>query len=149
MQRYSNLDTVSKTFQILRAAGLVSPDGRAVCRSDRSPELIAQPFKLSQRMDQSTVTQLIKDYESGKSSYELAKVYNLNKGSVIKLLREARVAIRNQRLNDDKIAKAAHMYAAGNSLAKIGAHLGVEAGTVRRALLKRGVKMRDTHGRRR
>jgi hypothetical protein len=37
----------------------------------------------------------------------------------------------------------------GQSLAQIGAHLGVDHGTVWRQLRKRGVKMRDTHGRER
>jgi DNA-directed RNA polymerase specialized sigma24 family protein len=57
------------------------------------------------------------------------------------------VSIRNQGLSDDQIAEAAQHYASGLSLAKIGARFGVDHGTVWRALKKRGVKMRDTHGR--
>lgn len=149
MQRYSNLDTVSKIFRKLCSAGLIFPDGKLICRSDRSPEPIAQPFKLSQRMDHSTVNQLIKDYESGKSSQELARRYNLNKGSVIKLLRQAGITIRNQGLTDQKVAEATQLYKSGLSLADIGTRFGVDHGTVWRALKKHGVKMRDTHGRER
>jgi hypothetical protein len=147
MQRYSNLDTVSKLFQKLCADGLISPDGKAISRSDRPAEPIAQPFKLSQRLDDSTVNQLIKEYEDGKSSYELAASYNLNKGSVIRLLREAGVAIRRQSLTTGQIEEAAQLYEAGRSLAKIGEHISANYGTVWRALKKRGVQMRDTHGR--
>jgi DNA-binding CsgD family transcriptional regulator len=147
MQRYSNLDTLSKTFQILRTAGLINPDGKPVRRSDRSSEQIAQPFKLSQRLAPSAVNELIKQYESGKSSHELAKTYGINKGSVIRLLRQADVSIRRQRLTANQVAEAAQLYASGDSLARIGVHLGVDHGTVWRALKKHGVPMRDTHGR--
>ncbi|WP_100464089.1 helix-turn-helix domain-containing protein [Mycobacteroides abscessus] len=147
MQRYSNLDTVSKIFQKLCTAGLITPDGKLAYRSDRSPEPIAQPFKLSQRLDASVVNELIKQYESGKSSYELAKVYGINKGSVIKLLRQAGITIRNQGLTSQKIAEATQLYESGLSLANIGTRFGVDHGTVWRALKKQGVTMRDTHGR--
>lgn len=147
MQRYSNLDAVSKIFQKLCSAGLISPDGKPICRSDRSPEPIAQPFKLSQRLNASVVNELIKQYESGKSSYELAKVYGINKGSVIRLLRDAGVSIRNQGLTTKKVAEATQLYESGLSLAKIGTHFGVDHGTIWRALKKQGVTMRDTHGR--
>ena len=50
-------------------------------------------------------------------------------------------------LTDDRIAEAAQLYAEGMSLAKIGAGFDVDHGTVWRALKKRGVQMRDTHGR--
>jgi hypothetical protein len=39
------------------------------------------------------------------------------------------------------------LYASGQSLVKIGAHLGVDASTVHKALKKAGVKLRDHHGR--
>ena len=39
------------------------------------------------------------------------------------------------------------MYAQGDSLAVIGTRLGVDAGTVHARLRKRGMQMRDTHGR--
>jgi IS30 family transposase len=57
------------------------------------------------------------------------------------------VKIRNQGLTDHQILEAAMLYRAGLSLASIGVHLGVDHGTVWRQLRKRGVKIRDTHGR--
>ena len=148
-QRYSNLDTVQKTLRMLQSAGLISPDGRPVDRSDRSREPIVQPFKLTQRLDNSTINEIITNYESGKSSYELAEECGISKNSVIKLLREAGVPIRNQPLTDQQVTEAIRLYEAGKSLAKIGAHLGVDHGTVWRQLKKCGVEMRDTHGKER
>jgi transposase-like protein len=116
---------------------------------DRSTEQNepAQPFKLDQRLKPEIVAEIVARYESGEPSTAVAASHGISKASVIRLLREAGVSIRNQGLSDDQIAEAAQHYASGLSLAKIGARFGVDHGTVWRALKKRGVKMRDTHGR--
>ena len=151
LQRYSNLDTVQKTLRMLHKAGLVSPDGRPIPRSDRSTEQIepAQPFKLDQRLKPDTVAEIVARYDAGEASTAIATSCGLSKGSVIRLLREAGITIRNQGLTDDQIAEAAQLYASELSLAKIGTRFDVDHGTVWRALKKRGVRMRDTHGRER
>lgn len=66
---------------------------------------------------------------------------------MLKLLQSHGVKMRRQGLTDEQIREARKLYESGQSLAKVGAHLAVEAGTVRRALMKHGVRMRDTHGR--
>jgi hypothetical protein len=149
MQRYSNLDALSKTLQILRTAGLISPDGRPVPRSDRSTEQIepAQPFKLDQRLKPEIVAEIVARYEAGEPSTAVAASYELSKGSVIRLLREAGITIRHQGLTDDQIAEAIQLYDSGLSLARIGARFDVDHGPVWRQLKKLGVRMRDTHGR--
>ncbi|MGC7277025.1 helix-turn-helix domain-containing protein, partial [Mycobacteroides abscessus subsp. massiliense] len=91
--------------------------------------------------------EIIAHYRSGEPSTGIAAVYSLSKNSVIKVLREAGVAVRRQSLADEQIDEAVRLYIEGQSLARIGAHLDVDHGTVWRALKKQGVKMRDTHGR--
>jgi DNA invertase Pin-like site-specific DNA recombinase len=149
MQRYSNLYALSKTLRILRTAGLISPDGRPVPRSDRSPEQVElpQPFKLDQRLKPVIVAEIVSRYQAGEPSTAIAASYGLSKSSVIQLLREAGITIRRQGLTDHQVAEAIQLYESGLSLAKIGARFSVDHGTVWRALKKRGVKMRDTHGR--
>ncbi|BBX25032.1 hypothetical protein MALV_01570 [Mycolicibacterium alvei] len=88
-------------------------------------------------------------YKDGTGTPELRSRYNLSQGSVLKILHSHGVTMRRQGITDEQIDDAVHLYELGESLAKIGAHLGAEAGTVRRALLNRGVRMRDTHGRER
>ncbi|HWF70542.1 MAG TPA: helix-turn-helix domain-containing protein [Mycobacterium sp.] len=151
MQRYSNLDTPSKTLQILRTAGLITPDGRPVPRSDRSTEPAepSQPFKLDQRLKPEILSEIIACYEAGEPSTALAASHSLSKGSVIRLVREAGIPIRRQGLTNDQITEAIQLYGSGMSLAKVGARFGVDHGTVWRALKKRGMRMRDTHGRER
>ena len=53
---------------------------------------------------------------------------------------------RHPRMSADDTEKAAGLYRAGDSLGTIGEVFGVDPGTVRRALIKLGVPMRDCHG---
>lgn len=150
-QRYSNLDTVQKTLHILQSAGLITPDGRPISRSDRSPDGLhpPAPFKLDQRLEPEIAAEIVARYEAGEPSTAIGTAYGLNKNSVIKILREVGISIRRQPLTGDQVTEAVQLYEAGQSLAKIGRRFGVDHGTVWRALRKRGVPMRDTHGRER
>ncbi|MDT5220065.1 MAG: hypothetical protein QOF15_2170, partial [Mycobacterium sp.] len=114
---------MSETLQILRIAGLISRDGSAVRRSDRSRQqsVTPQPFKLAQRLKPGTVAEIVARYEAGEPLTALAGRFGISKTSVIKLLREVDVPIRKQRVIDDQIAEAAQLYESGLSLAKIGA----------------------------
>ncbi|MBF6177715.1 helix-turn-helix domain-containing protein [Nocardia otitidiscaviarum] len=80
---------------------------------------------------------------------KLVLEYRIGKGTVLKLLRDAGVAIRNQGLSDEQVGDATRLYESGLSLARIGERFGVDASTVHKALVRRGVPMRDTHGRER
>jgi hypothetical protein len=95
------------------------------------------------------VAEIVSRYEAAEPSTAIAASHELSKGSVIRLVRETGIPIRNQGLTNDQVAEAAQLYASGLSLAKIGVRLGVDHGTVWRQLRKRGVKMRDTHGKER
>jgi hypothetical protein len=95
MQRYSNLDAVSKIFQKLCADGLITPEGKATCWSDRPLEVV-RPFKLNQRLDEAIRANIVTFYVSGEPSSTIGALYGLNKNSVIKVLRDAGIPIRRQ-----------------------------------------------------
>jgi DNA-binding CsgD family transcriptional regulator len=57
------------------------------------------------------------------------------------------VTPRYRALGPAEIAEATRMYASGMSLAAVGRLLGVHANTVRSALIKAGIRTRDSHGR--
>lgn len=148
MKRYSNPDTIQKTMRVLRDAGVLTADGQVRATASLPNEVhVPEPFKLDQRLKPQTIAEIIARYEAGEPSTAIAAAFNLNKGSVIRLLREAGVTIRNQGLTKVQITEAAQLYQSGLSLAAIGVGLGVDHSTVHRQLLRRDVKMRDTHGR--
>ena len=73
--------------------------------------------------------------------------YNLGKGTVLRLLRDHGVRLRNQRMTPADVAQAIQLYQAGNSLAIVGAKLSYDHGTIHRALRRADISMRDSHGR--
>jgi hypothetical protein len=148
-RRYSKLDSFQRSIHVLTKSLLRSHDGTFRAPSPRPQTSPPEPFKLSQRLKSVVIEQIITRYEAREPSTALAASFGISKGSVIRLLRDAGVLIRNQPLTDNQITKAAHRYGSGQSLSAIAAHLGVDHGTVWRALKKRGVRMRDTHGRER
>jgi transposase-like protein len=149
LRRYSKLDSFQRSVAILAKSLVRSDNGTFRAPSPRPQISPPHPFKLRQRLRPDTIAQIVGRYQAGESSTSLAATFGISKGSVIRLLRDADVPIRNQGLTDDQIAEAARLYASGQSLAQIGAHLGVDHGTVWRQVRKRGVTIRDTHGRER
>lgn len=104
-------------------------------------------YKLAQRIDPETIAKIVQDYQDGMTSPAIGKQYGINKGSVIRLLREAGVPVRNQPLDERHVAEAIALYRSGLSLARVGEKLQVDPGTVRRTLIARGIARRDSHGR--
>jgi transcriptional regulator of aromatic amino acid metabolism len=62
------------------------------------------------------------------------------------VLREQGVAIRRQGLNDEQVSEAAMLYAAGRSLAWLGARYDVSHTTVATALRRHGFQLRRRPG---
>jgi hypothetical protein len=147
---YSKLDTFQKRVKKLRNCLVTDESGGFQPSSHRqqSPSAVP-PFRLSQRLGQETIRQIVARYEAGEPSTALMQAFGLSKGSVLEVLRDARVAMRNQGLSDGQIEEAERLYETGWSLARIGGKFGVDHTVVRRQLMLRGVPMRDTHGRER
>lgn len=73
--------------------------------------------------------------------------YELSKGSVLELLRERGVKIRNQPLSEAQAREVVSLYESGCSMARILQMLGRQHAVVRDAVVRADVKQRDTHGR--
>ena len=80
---------------------------------------------------------------------ELAKRFGIDRRTVSSILKRHEVPTHPRGLSKEQIQHAVLMYAQGNSLAVIGANLGVNDGTVHARLRQQGVVMRDAHGRER
>ena len=147
---YSKLSAFRGHLKTLRSCLVTDATGSFPPPAHRPRStLAAAPFKLSQRLGPNTIRQIVRRYEAGEPSTALMAAFGLSKGSVLKVLREAGAVMRNQGLNDGQIEEAQQLYEIGWSLARVGEKFGVDHGTVWRQLVKRGVQMRDTHGRQR
>ena len=105
--------------------------------------------RLKRYLSTNDLADIAQRYESGSTTKQIATDCGISKTRVATVLREQGVTIRRQGLDAEQIDEAVRLYAGGMSLAQIGEYLGVDHGTVWRQLRKRGVKMRDTHGRER
>lgn len=133
-----------KSFQTIFARLADLPD-----KTDLSPAT-CEPipaYKLSQRLDLETIEQIVAGYQAGSPTTQLAKTYRLSKGSILRVLHEHDVSMRQQRLSQTDLGMAIRLYDSGLSLAAVGHRLDRDHSTVYRALQRAGVTMRDTHGR--
>ena len=73
----------------------------------------------------------------------LCKQCGITRQTVINLMGREVVPRRYPKLAKEAIDKAASLYHSGLSLNDIGKTLSVDPGTVRRALIKHGIQMRD------
>jgi hypothetical protein len=95
---------------------------------------------------ESSADDLVSKYESGATTYELAEQFAVNRVTVTKTLERRSVPIRYQWLTSKQVVQAISLYARCLSLAKVGAELGCNHGTVRLALRAAGVKLRPRNG---
>jgi len=105
------------------------------------------PTQKQRRLEQAEQEELVARYQAGDLMTELAERYGIHRRTVSAILKRHGVPTHASGLSEEQIQHAILLYAQGQSLAKIGKALGVDAGTVHARLRERGVRMRDTHGR--
>lgn len=132
MGRYSNIPELPKLDQI-------TPVQRAITSSPRV-------HNAEKRLGLKKVAELIAAYEAGSPTTELMITYNLGKGTVLRLLRDHGVQLRNQSLTADQVGEAIRLYLHGWSLAKVGRQFGRDHTVIRDALERAGIPRRDSHG---
>jgi hypothetical protein len=76
----------------------------------------------------------------------VAERWCVSRKTVAEHLRRAGVPSRRRGLSPEQVQAAIALYAAGWSLARIGARLNCDHGVVLRALKRAGVPRRDSHG---
>jgi DNA-binding CsgD family transcriptional regulator len=135
LRRYSNMPLPQKVTRLAQAAESAQPIERP-CPTGRI-------HRVSQRLDQAAIEQLLQDYRDGLPSLELGRKYQLGKSTVLGLLRQHQVAVRRTPpLTVAQLDQAASWYAAGDSLKQIGERLQRDAETIRTALKRSGVVLR-------
>lgn len=109
--------------------------------------VVRRVHKLDERIDSELIARIVAEYEAGASAAVIGDMFNLSKRSIIKILREASVAIRLPRMSEAEIQEATRLYVSGLSLVDVGKRLDREHSTIYKVLKRAGVRMRDSHGR--
>ncbi|WP_280208174.1 recombinase zinc beta ribbon domain-containing protein [Nocardia cyriacigeorgica] len=141
LRRLSNLKSAGQGLTTLLA------EARNESDQPRSRDLTSASPRRLRRLNEAERAALAQDYLGGKTVYELAEMYGISRDTVGKHLKRMGVGMRMQRLSEEQIDETVRLYGEGWSAQRIGDKLGVYPQTVRRRLLERGVRMRDTHGR--
>jgi len=104
------------------------------------------PHRLDRKVSPEAAAQLVADYESGVPSTHLTMIYGLGKGSVLKLLKEAGIQMRNHGLIQENFEEAATLYRDGWSLARVAERFCCSVDSVRKELRSHGVQIRPPNG---
>jgi hypothetical protein len=141
LQRYANT-TQNRKSSI--PVDLEQPKSSAIVQ----PAVPQHIHKASQRLDSATIEQLVTDYRDGMPTIQLMSTYHLSKGTILRIMDAQGVPRRNAAMSPADQATAIRLYQQGWSLARVGAHLNRDAGTIQHVLIRAGVPRRDNHGRR-
>ena len=107
-----------------------------------------EPWSLDRRLNEATITEMIRRYESGVGTPQLCRDFKLSKYSVLKVLHSQGVAMRRQPLAPSDRANVVRLYRDGSTMSEIAELLGTGLGQVRQSLIDAGVQIHRS-GRRR
>lgn len=89
---------------------------------------------------------LVNAYFSGKTTYELAKEFGCDRGTVSRNLKARGIKMRKRSATDGEVAQMAKLYKDGFSCAKISQIVGFCPSAVWGILTREGIKLRNTRG---
>jgi transposase len=116
--------------------------------SGPTPEVAAErpPRRRQRRLSVAQVAKLKAAYRSGAAVNDLAARFKIHRSTVLEHLNRSDTPRRYPALDAFQVEEAAQLYEGGQSLRAIGIHFGRHAATVRLALIKVGVRLRDRNG---
>lgn len=121
--RYSNYtEQIKRTKRLAALARKTFP-----ARPKAAPAAVR---RLTFRLDEGLVQQLLANYQAGRSGQELAEMYGLVRSTVIGLLRQHGVAVRYPRVKPDESAEMVRLYRSGVRQVDIAKQFGRDPATV-------------------
>jgi len=108
---------------------------------------VPRPQVVARRLGSSSVAALIRSYEAGATTTQLAQQYGVSATAVKDLLHCRDVVVRRRvGLQPLEVDEAVRFYESGWQLREIAQKFDASQENVRRRLLERGVTMRSGHG---
>jgi len=101
--------------------------------------------KRAKRLSEEVKFEIVRRYLAGESALSLSETFGIHRTTTLNVLKKSGIKTRYRALTEPMIELAIVLYRSGKSLATVGVELKANPETVRRALLKRGVKTRGTH----
>lgn len=114
---------------------------------EQSPGRPGRAHKVIHRLSGEDVSRLVEAYRGGVSTTQLGRDFGLGHGTVVRLLQQHEVTTRFKGLDESELAIAQRLYESGLPLATVSKEIGRAQSTVRKALVRAGVRMRARGGR--
>jgi transposase len=105
---------------------------------DRERPARITPRRVTRRLSESELQDLISAYGDGATGRELAERYGLARSTVIKLLKDRGVAVRHPRVSDAEVHQIVHLYQQGFRQSDIAQRLGRHKSLVWHVLRRAG-----------
>lgn len=109
---------------------------------DHTPEPDVTIRSTQRRLGSARVEVLVQRYQQGETVRELARQFDINRDSVVRLLTEAGIDAHRQPLSAETLERARTLYEAGSSLSTAAKEVGIPRETLRRKLAAMGVAFR-------
>lgn len=106
-----------------------------------------RPARVADRLSDDDQAAVVAAYKAGEGGAAIGRRFGISRNAVLNLVEEAGVPRKQRRMDEDDIREAARLYEKGRSLASVGKELGFNDTTIWNQLRRRGVRLRDTHGR--
>lgn len=103
----------------------------ALCRSIR------------RRLGLPGIEEIVARYVAGEETPALSQEFGISASGLRDLLRAEGISLRGHAMTVQDAEKAVQLYLAGLTITQVVAHIGYSHGTVRTALLKRGIAIRS------
>jgi hypothetical protein len=129
--RYSNLPDQMRRLR--QCAALTSRAFPA-----RPAPVPAPVRRVSHRLNEQVIQQLLADYRAGRTGRELAEQYGLARSTVIELLRQHGVVVRYPRATPEEAAEMVRLYQSGVRQVDIAARFGRDPGNIWHVLKRAG-----------
>lgn len=135
----------SNKWLLLKEGHLERQTLGAITSSDY--QLLGPIRQRQSRLTEAQMSEMAARYKGGATVYELAAEFRCHRTTVSERLKKAGISMRGRSPTSEDIDTMMHLYASGHSLLEVGKQLGFCANSVASCLEKRGIQVRDTHGR--
>lgn len=102
-----------------------------------------RPRNLRRRLTPQAIEEIVTRYTAGEKTPVLSQAFDISESGLRDLLRAEGIVLRGHAITEEDAEQAVQLYGSGLTMTAVAAQLGYAHGTIRTALLKRGVVLRS------
>lgn len=104
-----------------------------------------RPRNLRRRLTPQMIEEIVPRYSAGEKTPALSQAFGISESGCRDLLRAEGVSLRGHPITAEDAEHAVRLFEQGLTITQVVAQIGYSPGTIRTALLKRGIALRSSH----